>query len=194
MSKKTHTHGNKRNFWNNHEMKKERMTSYFSTSRADGMEILTPAKMMWWSVMETAKMPGSLRPIDRMEWLADNAQAKAWLYVNLEDSQPNHIKDLAISHALCEASTKLHGAQGQGRLNFLKRNIFNRNNRRRMQQPVSATDDHTRYQKYWGTYRPGYNSYLDKFDRWRSSLVSQISSRRYGEGESHPGAKKSSNW
>ena len=75
--------------------------------------------------MRTARIPGSLRLIDRMEWLADDAQAKAWLYVNLEDSQPNHIKTLIILHALWEAAKKLHGAQAQGRLTFLRRKIFN---------------------------------------------------------------------
>lgn len=53
--------------------------------------------MMWPLVIGTEKEPGALRPIDRMEWKIDDAQAEAWIYVNLEDSQHNHNKGLGAS-------------------------------------------------------------------------------------------------
>lgn len=93
-------------------------------SWADDMEILLSAKRMWTLVVGTEKMPGLLRPRDRMEWLADDAQAKAWIYVNVEDRQHNHIERLATSHAMWEALKKVHGEVGQWRLNFLKIRFF----------------------------------------------------------------------
>lgn len=89
---------------------------------AYGMEILLSAKRMWPLVVGTARMPEPSRPIDRIEWLADDAQAQIWIYANLENGQHNHIEGLATSHAMWEALRKVH--VNQGKLNSLKRKFF----------------------------------------------------------------------
>ena len=94
-------------------------------SWADGMEIMFNAKMMWSLIDGTASMPEALRPRDHVKWLTDNAQAKAWIYMNLENNQHNHIKGLLTAKSMWDALKKVHGALGQGRLNFLKRRFFN---------------------------------------------------------------------
>ena len=90
------------------------------------MELLLGAKMLWQIVSGDITCPHlATRPIDYMNWKFDDAQAKAWIYVNLEDPQHNHVKGLATSHSMWEAMGKVHGAQGQGRLNFLLRKFIN---------------------------------------------------------------------
>lgn len=70
-------------------------------------------------------MSGPRYPASRQRcgaaWKFDDAQAKAWIYVNVEDVQHNHTKGLATSQAMWETLRKVHGAQGQGRLNLPKR-------------------------------------------------------------------------
>ena len=89
---------------------------------ADGMKILLSVNMMWPLVNEITKQFGSLKSIDRMEWLADDVQAKAWIYTNLKNSQHNHIKEMTTANAMWKTLKKMHDAFDQGRLNFLKKN------------------------------------------------------------------------
>ena len=89
---------------------------------ADGMKILFGAKMMWSLVNGIMKMPEAFRPRDQIEWLADDAQAKAWIYVNVEESQHIHIRGMATANAMWEALKKVHG--GALGLNFLKKRFF----------------------------------------------------------------------
>lgn len=93
---------------------------------AEGMQLLLAAKRLWRLVSGLIKMPDpKTRPVDHEAWNLDDDQAKAWIYVNLEDSQHNHIRGSQTSHEMWEALRKVHGALGQGRLNFLKRKFFN---------------------------------------------------------------------
>ena len=89
------------------------------------MKILLSVKIMWFLVFGTTLMFDSLKFFDRMKWLIDNVQTKTWIYVNLKNSQHNHIKKLIIAHAMWEALKKMHDAFDQGRLNFLKKKFFN---------------------------------------------------------------------
>ena len=107
------------------ELKLTKLNSDNYQSWADGMKILLSVKMMWSLINGISKQPGSLRPIDRMKWLADDVQTKAWIYTNLKDSQHNHIKKMTIANAMWKALKKVHGALDQGRLNFLKKKFFN---------------------------------------------------------------------
>lgn len=56
---------------------------------------------MWLLDMGTVEMPGPSRPTDRMEWKTIGAQTKAWIYVNLENAQHNHIKQ-EFGHRACD--------------------------------------------------------------------------------------------
>ena len=75
------------------ELKLTKSNSNNYQSWADGMEILLSAKLMWPSVMETGRLPEPSSRVDYMDWLADDAQTKAWIYVNLKNSQHNQLKD-----------------------------------------------------------------------------------------------------
>ena len=86
------------------------------------MELLFDAKMLW-RIVNGVPDPET-RPTDS-SWTFDNAQAKTWIYVNIEDAEHNHIKGQTASRAMCDTLRKVHGALGQGRLNFLKRQFFN---------------------------------------------------------------------
>ena len=108
------------------EIKVTHLNSDNYQSWADGMELLLDAKMLWSIVNGSELLPDvNIRPVDYKAWRFDDAQAKAWIYTNMDDAQHNHVKGLASSHAMWEALRKVHGAQGQGRLNFLKRKFFN---------------------------------------------------------------------
>ena len=50
---------------------------------------------------------------------------KTWIYVNLKNSQHNHIKKLTTAHAMWKALKKMHDAFYQKKLNFLKKKFFN---------------------------------------------------------------------
>lgn len=88
------------------------------------MKILFNAKMIWALVNGTSKLPdASSRPRDRIEWLADDAQAKAWIYVNVEDNQHVHIRGMDTANAMWEALEQVHG-YGAFSLNYLKGRFF----------------------------------------------------------------------
>ena len=42
----------------------------------------------------------NIRPVDYKAWRFDDAQAKAWIYTNMDDAQHKHVKGLASSHAM----------------------------------------------------------------------------------------------
>ena len=64
------------------------------------MKILLSIKMMWFLIFETISMFNSLKFFDHVKWLIDDVQAKTWIYVNLKNSQHNHIKKLIIAHVM----------------------------------------------------------------------------------------------
>ena len=108
------------------EIKLTKLNSDNYQSWSDGMQLLLGAKMLWPIVSGDIPLPKrDARPVDAANWTFDDAQAKAWIYVNIEDPQHNHIKGLGSSAAMWEVLRKVHGAQGQGRLNFLLRKFFN---------------------------------------------------------------------
>lgn len=92
------------------EIKVTKLNSDNYQSWADGMELLLDAKMLWRLVNGTAPIPDpETRPIDNSAWKFDDAQAKAWTYVNIEDPQHNHLKGQTTSHATWETLRKLMG-------------------------------------------------------------------------------------
>ena len=108
------------------EIKLTKLNAENFQSWSEGMQLLLAAKKLWRLVKGTEKKPDPItRPNDHEAWVTDDDQAKAWIYVNLEDAQHNHIRGQATSHDMWEALRKVHGALGQGRLNFLKRKFFN---------------------------------------------------------------------
>ena len=93
---------------------------------ADGMQLLLDAKMLWPVVSDLEGFPDRVsRPTDYKDWKFDDAQAKAWIYMNLENQQHNHLKKCDTFHAMWETLRKMHDALKQSRLNFLKRKVFN---------------------------------------------------------------------
>ena len=89
------------------------------------MKILLSIKMMWFLIFETISMFDSLKFFDHVKWLIDDVQTKTWIYVNLKNSQHNHIKKLIIAHAMWKTLKKVHDAFDQKKLNFLKKKFFN---------------------------------------------------------------------
>ena len=67
---------------------------------ANGMKILLNVKGMWPLVTGIAMMSSLSRSNDCSKWLTNDAQAKTWIYTNLEDSQHNHIKGVFIANAM----------------------------------------------------------------------------------------------
>ena len=108
------------------EIKITKLTPDNYQSWSDGMELLLDAKMLWPIVDGSIKAPDPItRPVDYRNWTFDDKQAKAWIYVNIEDSQHNHVKGLKTSNSVWEALRKVHGAQGRGRLNYLLKKFYN---------------------------------------------------------------------
>ena len=89
------------------------------------MKILLSVKMMWFLINEIVKQLDFLKSIDRIKWLADDAQTKTWIYTNLKNSQHNYIKKMIISNVMWKTLKKMHDAFDQRRLNFLKKKFFN---------------------------------------------------------------------
>ena len=107
------------------EIKLTKLNSDNYHSWADGMKILLNAQMMWSLVNGTTQMPSASRPRDQTEWMADDSQAKAWIYLNVEDNQHVHIRGMATANAMWEALKEVHGyGSGALRLNFLKNRFF----------------------------------------------------------------------
>ena len=89
------------------------------------MKILLSIKMMWFLIFETISMFDSLKFFDHVKWLIDDVQTKTWIYVNLKNSQHNHIKKLIIAHAMWKTLKKMHDAFDQKKFNFFKKKFFN---------------------------------------------------------------------
>ena len=124
------------------------------------MKILLSIKMMWFLIFKTAAMFDSLKFFDRMKWLIDDVQTKTWIYVNLKNSQHNHIKKLIIAHAMWKTLKKVHDAFDQKKLNFLKKNssIIKQKQRNQLMTCAAicfdckwlfAISDQRRYQLIW---------------------------------------------
>lgn len=79
------------------EIKVTKLNSDNYQSWADGMELLLDAKTCWRLVNGTAPTPDpEIRPVGNSAWKFDDAQAKAWIYVSIEDAQHNHITTLKV--------------------------------------------------------------------------------------------------
>ena len=89
------------------------------------IKILLSIKMMWFLIFETISMFDSLKFFDHVKWLIDDVQTKTWIYVNLKNSQHNHIKKLIIAHAMWKTLKKMHDAFDQKKFNFFKKKFFN---------------------------------------------------------------------
>ena len=89
------------------------------------MKILLSIKMMWFLIFETISMFDSLKFFDHVKWLIDDVQTKTWIYVNLKNSQHNHIKKLIIAHVMWKTLKKMHDAFNQKKFNFFKKKFFN---------------------------------------------------------------------
>lgn len=73
--------------------------------------------------MKTRPYPVT-RPVDHRAWKFEDTQARMWIYTNLEDSQHNHLKGLAVAYDSWEILEKIYGTLGKERINFLKKKFF----------------------------------------------------------------------
>lgn len=69
------------------------------------------------------RTPGA-RPVDFSNWDLDNDQARAWIYINMEDVQHSHILEKTLAHEAWKTLRMFHGAIGQGRLNSLHQKFY----------------------------------------------------------------------
>ena len=146
------------------------------------MQLLLDAKTLGPVVSGLETFPDRVfRSNDYKAWKFDDAQAKAWMYENLEDSQQNHLKGCENSHAMWEALRKVHDLFEQGKLIFLKRRFpglrgwLQQVGRWRWQQFYLAANEKSemsrqrRRSRIWMLPSPWSLRLIMRFTRWPSS-------------------------
>ena len=85
-------------------------TNYLQWSR--DMQLQLKAKSMWPIISGSVfSSDPEIRPVDYENWVNDDNQAQAWININVELAQRNHLENISSSYDMWERFKKVHGTQ-----------------------------------------------------------------------------------